>query len=140
MNIRKETETYLDTVEEYTHRKFRFRDEVGVLVDLAATRTMERLFDDILFLAKFVSNANTILKRTGTGSEDTVKLSAEFKENLEKASSLLRTLVKEAPEEIKQHFLSSFFSLSRDGMNNLLALLYELTWIKNYKLDRKKAP
>lgn len=140
MNIRKETETYLDTVEEYTHRKFRFRDEVGVLVDLAATRTMERLFDDILFLAKFVSNANAILKRTGTGSEDTVKLSAEFKENLEKASSLLRTLVKEAPEEIKQHFLSSFFSLSRDGMNNLLALLYELTWIKNYKLDRKKAP
>ena len=137
--IRLETQTYLDAVEQFAHRKFQFRDDLGLLTDLSESRNMKQLFDDILFFAKFVSNANNVLKRAGVHSEETQKLSAEFKESLEKSSTLLRTLVKEAPEEVKKDFTARFFSLSQESVSNLLSLLYELSWIKNYSLDKHRA-
>jgi len=134
--IRPETLTYLDTVEQFAHRTFQLRDDIAALMELAESRKMSRVFDDILFLAKFVSNARTVISRVGLESEETQKLASELKEQLERTTTLLRTIVKEAPEDLKLNFTTTYLTLGHENMANLFALLYELSWIKNYVLDR----
>ena len=138
MTIRPETVAFVDAVEKFANRRFRFRHEVTIIIELAEAHKMNQAFQDITFLAKFVSNAYHILKRTGMDSEETQKLSVQFKENLEKTSTLLRTLIQKAPEEEKRTLAHRFLSPSQDGMTTLLSLLYELSWVKNYLLDTKQ--
>ena len=137
--IRRETQAFLDEVEKSTGRKFLFRYEVELLVEIADQRSMRQVFDDITFYAKFLSHSSTILKRFGPNNDETVKLSVEFKEKLEKTSTLIKTLIKEAPDSVKQQFMARFLSLSHESMNTFLLLLYELSWIKNYLLDQERA-
>ena len=135
--VRPETDAFLTTVEQSFQKKFQYRNEIGLLYECSFDRNMKQVFDDICFYAKFVSNAFAILKRTGGTTEDTEKLSNEFKESLEKVSTLIRTLIKEAPDETKQKFVQQFFSLSQENMSNFMLLLQELSRIKNYFLDKQ---
>jgi hypothetical protein len=99
---------------------------------------MMQAMEDVVFNAKFITQALNVLKRVGPGNNDTAKLSAELNQMMEKTGTLLRTIMKESPEERKQHFLSTFLSLTGESMNNFTGLLYELHWMKNYLLDQKK--
>ncbi|HEV8538340.1 MAG TPA: hypothetical protein VGR15_05375 [Bacteroidota bacterium] len=136
--IRPETEAFLQEVETSTGKKFHFRREAAVLIELAEMQSMRQVFDDLTFYAKFVSHAATIIKRQGAGSEDTAKLSLEFSGKLENTSALVATLVREAPTEIRQQFTERFLSLTPASMESFLSFLYELSWIKNYYLDKDR--
>lgn len=125
----------LDRVETSSSRPLMLRKEIGMLILLAEQRKMNAVFHDCMFLAKFISGAEAVLRRVGMESEDSKKLSAEFSSNLEKFSALLKTLVKEAPEEIKSVFVGTYFSSTHEGLLNLLQLAKELTLIKNYEID-----
>jgi hypothetical protein len=139
MVISPEIQKFLNDVETFSAKKFRYRQEIEILVALSRERSMEEVFRDITFFSKFISNALNILKRTGADSAETEKLSVEFKDKLEKTSTLIKTLIKEAPGEVKAMFLSRFLSLSQESMNALLSLLYELSWIKNYSLEQERS-
>jgi len=87
-----------------------------------------------MFPSKFLVNTNTVMKRIGKDAEGYGKLSYEFTENLEKASTFIRLLVKEAPDDVKKHFTSTYFGMTHGGLNSLMELLYDITWLKNWKL------
>ena len=140
MNIRPATDAYLSDAERFAGRKFQYRIEIGALIDLADHRSLRSLFDELIFLAKFASNSCNILKRSGTQSDETVKLAAEFAGSLRKISSLLDLLTAEAPAELVEKFQRSFLDLSQESMDRLIAFLYELSWIKNYALDHHRPP
>ncbi len=104
MNLQPSTESLLSDVEQFAHRKFRYRLEIGLLVEAAGTESLRRVWEDVLFNAKFLTNAYGLLKRVGSDSPDTVKLSSEFQDGVEKVSTLLRTLIKENPDEVRDLF------------------------------------
>ncbi|HTK81251.1 MAG TPA: hypothetical protein VL633_03090 [Bacteroidota bacterium] len=130
----------IDSVEQASGKKFTFRSEIGLLHDVAQKEGRARDFEDITFYAKFIHHASGILQRFGASGEETVKLSAEFKEKLQTVTGLLLSLVKQAPEPDQSEFVKRFFSPTPDSMNNLLSLLRELSWIKNYSLDQRQSP
>jgi len=138
MAIPSTTQSYIDEVEKFMQRKFQFRHEVALLLDEAAIHSQQKLLDEIAFSAKFVVNASNILKREGTGREETAKLEHEFKDGIEHSSSLLRELIAGVSDDERNLFTSRFLSISHDGMNNLMKLLYELSWLKNYSLDTQR--
>ena len=138
MRIREETRIFLDDVELSSGRKFLLREEIALLYELAERLSLRSVFDDITFYAKFVSHATLILKRFGPTSEETVKLSQEFKEKLEKVSALMKSLLDEAPDDMRESFMTRFFALSHESMNSLMSFLQELSWIKNYSLDQER--
>ncbi|MBI1806918.1 MAG: hypothetical protein HYR76_07700 [Ignavibacteria bacterium] len=137
--IRPETNSLLDAVEQFAHRKFHYREEMAVLIELAQSTGGGQILDQITFHAKFISHAVTIMKRVGTDTDETAKLSAEFTRNLETTSELLHTLIDNAPEEIQNRFSTTFLSVSHESMNSLLDFLHDLSWLKNYSLDRGTA-
>ena len=138
ITIREETRVLIDKVERASGKKFLFRSDVELLYELASQRSLVPLFDDIVFYAKFVSHASAILKRVGTANDEAAKLAQEFKEKLEQVSTLMKTLIAEAPEDTRAPFANRFFSLSRESMNSFMVLLQELSRVKNYFLDQER--
>lgn len=136
--IRTQTREFIEKVERSSGKKFTFRNEIEILYELAEQRSLHTVFDDLAFYAKFIYHASGILKRHDLAEEQTAKLSREFKEKLEKASALIKTLISEAPGDVQQLFMKKFFSLSHESVSSLLILFQELSRIKNYSLDQER--
>jgi hypothetical protein len=135
-----ETKQFLADLQAYAGRHLNFPLEVGHLLDLARKRHLEQVFRDIIFHAKFAVKSKEIMSRIGADGEGFDKLSTEFQNSIEKTSALLKTIVKESPEEIKQRFVNDFFSLDHTSFANFTGLLEDLSWVKNWEVDGKPMP
>jgi hypothetical protein len=136
--IQPHTRTYLDKVEKFASRKFKYYSDIALLMELSNDEAKKASFDELTFLSKFVSNAHSILQRASGGSTEALKLSDEFQKNLKKSIELFRKIINDTAVLTKEDFKNRFLSISRDNLPNLLSLLYELSWIKNYALDTKE--
>jgi len=136
MEIRSEINQFIDSVNTFSQNRLQNKEDVSILLQLSRDEGKEQVFDDLTFHAKYIYRVFGILKRTTPDSDAYPKLSAEFKEGIEKVSTLLRTLVKEAPDDIKQHFMGKYFGMTHECLDNVLAVSYDLSWIKNWNIDK----
>lgn len=128
----------LDAVEKSNNCKLMHRSDIAFLLDEARTKGAERAFEDILFHAKFISHAQIILKREGTGTEQTKKLSVEFQQAIETISAMITTMIQGSSSPQRAQFQSRFLSLTPESLTQFFSLLQDLTMIKNYLLDRER--
>ena len=140
MTVRTEIELFFSELEKYSRRNFTYRREMGQLAELAWSSKRMELLEDAAFHAKFITRAVDIMRRIGRDADGYAKMENEFKMSTEKALTLLRTLVKDSPDEVKQHFLNNFLSPNEDNLPRVLQLLGELTWVKNWMVDGKALP
>jgi hypothetical protein len=137
MEISRETRDFVRQIDELSNHRLTNQDDVAALVELAQTKDQRMQLEQIAFLAKFLSNTHAILKRSNSDTEGYDKLSGEFQVNLEKAVGELNGLIEQAPAAVKESFSSKFLMLTGESFENLLSLLYDLSWIKNWYIDRK---
>lgn len=140
MEIRNETRQFLHDLERHAGKKLFFPEEIGNLVDLARTPGKLELLEDAIFHAKFITKSYGVMKRIGADGEGYGKMAGEFQASMEKVSTLLRTLVKESPDDVKGKFVRIFFSLDQESMSRLVNLLHDLTIVKNWRVDGKPLP
>jgi hypothetical protein len=140
MDLQTSTRQFIDDLQRYSNRKLVYPQEVGYLLDQATLRGLDQPLRDAIFHAKFAVKTKEIMGRIGRDGEGFDKLSAEFENSIEKTSTLLKTIVKESPEEIKQHFIRDFFSLDQVSFGNFIKLLEDLGWVKNYEIDGRPLP
>jgi hypothetical protein len=137
MEISQKTRDFVRQIDELSSHRLTNRDEVEVLVELAQSKNQSTRLERIVFLAKFLSNTYGILKRDGSDTEGYDKLTGEFHVNLEEAVGQLKNLIEKAPAGLKESFSSKFLVPSGKSFENLLSLLYDLSWIKNWYIDQK---
>lgn len=137
VEISPKTRDFVRQLNDFSAHKLTHQDDVALLLELAQTENKKRELEEIAFLAKFLSNTYTILKRSSGNAEGNDKLSQEFRSSLDKAVGALKGFVAEAPSTTKEDFSSRFFSVTADGFENLMALLYDLSWLKNWIIDQK---
>jgi hypothetical protein len=130
---------FVRAAEAFASRPFHYREEITGLLEYCRQRGQQQLFDDLVFNAKFITNAFQILRRVGADNADTAKLSVELRDMMEKTTTILRTIVKEMPAERRARYLDAFLDLSHGSLGELTALLGELAWVKNYMLDERRA-
>ena len=140
MEPRTQTVEFIKQLEAYSKRVLKYPREVAWLLDLADERRLSQVFEDAIFHAKFTTKTQEVMKRIGATGDGFDKLSSEFQASMEKVSTLLRTIVKESPEEVKQHFTKMFFGLDQQSFGNLMSLLADLSWVKNWEVDGKAFP
>ncbi len=136
MEIRMEISRFIDRVNSFSQNRLQNIEDISVLLQISRDEGKEQVFEDLTFHAKFSFRVFGILKRTDPNSGAYPKLSAEFNEGVEKVSTLMRTLVKEAPDDVKQKFMSKYFTMTHAGLDNLISVSYDLSWIKNWQIDR----
>ena len=136
MQFRPETLKLLADLGALSGNRLTRMTDLGVLIDLGTAPAAQGTLKELSFLAKFLSRTYGIMKRIGTGGNGYGTLLTEFNENLRKASALAQELLAAAPPDVRMRFQSTYFSLTPDAMENLLALLYDLSWYKNWLLDQ----
>lgn len=135
-----QTATFLDALESFSKKKLTYTEEVGLLVDLARTSNRREVFEDIIFHAKFLTKSFEIMNRIGKDGEGYDKLAVEFETGVEKTTTLMKTLVKDAHDDVKQHFVRKFFGINQRSFGELLKLCSDLAWVKNWQVDGHHLP
>jgi len=75
------------------------------------------------------------MQRIGHSGEGYDKLAREFGSAIAEITALVQRLTDHAPEEDKRRFASSYLQLSVHALDELLSLLSDLSWYKNWKID-----
>jgi len=140
MELRSTTKEFIEELQRHFGRSLAFPQEVGYLLDQANENGLVELFRDAIFQAKFATKTREVMTRIGPDGEGFDKLSTEFRTSIEKTSTLLKTIIKESPDEIKQRFVKDFFSLDQLRFAQFIKLLEDLSWVKNWEVDGKPLP
>lgn len=135
MNIHRDISNFIERVDSFSQYRLQNKKDISILLQLSRDEQKKQIFDDLTFHAKFIYRLFGILRRTPPDSETYPKLTAEFNDGCEKVSTLMRTLVKEAPDDVKQPFASKYFKMTHDSLENLISISYDLSWIKNWQID-----
>ena len=136
----KDITRFLDDLGQFASRELPYRPDVGTLLHQAKKRGQTRTFEELIFLAKFVSKTFEVIQRIGPDADAYQKLMTELRHNLEKANALAKALLGEAPQAEKQHFQDSYFNLDQQSFGRFLGLLGDLSWVKNWRVDGKPLP
>jgi len=115
------------------------RDDLGILLDLGASPDQSATLVDLAFHSKFLTRTFGIMQRIGREGNGYDRLESEFAVNMEVARGHLRSLLSGAPDTIRDRLSSSYLALTPGGLSNLMALLGDLAWYKNWLLDSKQA-
>ena len=140
MPLRAETLNLLKELERSSHRPLQYRENVGNFLEAAQRTEKMKEFEDVLFLAKFITKSFGVMKRIGADGEGYDKLSAEFEANLRKVTSLLQDISNGMSEGDKQAEEKLFFGLTSACLDHLVQLMADLTVLKNWTLDGNPLP
>jgi hypothetical protein len=111
--------------------------DLGILLQLSASHKRRDSMENLAFHAKFVTKSFELLKRIGTEGEGYDKLYAEFTSNIERCRALIKDIIEDGPEQTRILFEAQYLSLSTTAMENLMSLIHDLSWYKNYLIDSK---
>lgn len=125
---------YLEKAERRAGRPLGCRDDVLILLRVAADPALRGDFDRALFLAKFWEGAMGILRRTGPGAEDVQKLTGEIAEVTARLSTHLTTMAEAVAPGAGEEFRLRYFSLDASSLGRLRLLLSDLALLKNFEL------
>ena len=135
MVVSQETISRISSLLEFSQQKLHNAEDLASILELSRIHNRTQVLDDLCFLSKFLVQTSAVMKRVGPEGEGYDKLSREFAENLEKATTFVRLLVKEAPDDVKRRFTSKFFAMTPESLNSLMELLYDISWLKNWEID-----
>jgi hypothetical protein len=140
MALRAETLDFLRELERFSERSLKYPNDVGCLLEAAVQDRKMDIFNEAIFLAKFITKSLGVMKRIGVDAEGYDKLSAEFQSCLSKITSLLKEIVEGAPEEVRRSQTALFFDLTQENLDRLMSLLLDLAIVKNWVLDGNQIP
>lgn len=129
------TLTLLQEIDVLSGRKLLRRDDLGVLIECAQGSDRKELLADLAFQAKFAWKSRIVMQRIGRGAEGYDRLATEFTSAVEEVRRILRVLLEGCPGAgaVRERTLS----VTPQALEELLALINDLTWYKNWLLDRR---
>ncbi|MDE3057187.1 MAG: hypothetical protein KGJ59_04440 [Bacteroidota bacterium] len=137
MKISPETSHLLEEVEVFSHQRLHHSGDLALVFETAKLHHQEQELDSLSFLSKFLTKTFAVMNRVGEDGEGYDKLSREFTDNLERAMSLLRTIVNKAPDDVRGRFAKDYFAISPDALHRVMQLLSDLSWYKNWRIDHR---
>ena len=137
MKIHAEITDFIESVDAYSRHRLTHKEDLAVLMQVGRDEQKADVFDDLTFHAKYTHRIFGIMKRTPPDSDAYPKIAQEFRDGIEKVTTLMRALMKEAPDDIKRSFTEKFFSMKHESLGNLLSIAYDLSWIKNWNIDHE---
>ncbi len=134
-------EPYLNAAERWAGKRFSHRAAIAALIVRAGEAGRGAEFERLVFLAKFVSGAFDILRRSGPGADDTRHLVRELNAGMEEVASLIGAILAAGPDDAEAgRFRERFLVLTQESMEALRGLLQELSWIKQFMLAGNRPP
>jgi hypothetical protein len=131
------TQTLVETLIRFSGERISRPRDLSIILEIGDGKENGPLLEELVFLAKFVRRTYGIMERIGKEADGYDRLAKEFSENLTKAGDLIRTLAARCSAEEAERFENEYFALTHTALANLLSLLYDLEWYKNWQIDHK---
>jgi hypothetical protein len=112
--------------------------DLGTLIELAERHSLSGTVDDLAFSAKFLTKSFDLMKKVGKGGEGYDKLETEFSVQMKKFQVLIHQLLEKSDAMTKAHFVQTYLAMDTVSMQNLMQLLHDLSWYKNYLIDHSR--
>lgn len=136
----KEISRFLEELAQFASRELPYRNDVGFLLARAKQLGDVQSFEDLIFVAKFVSKSIDVMRRIGPDADGYQKLATEFSENAKRARILAKSLVEHADAADNRRFAGEYFGNDQVSFDRFLGLLSDLGWVKNWRVDGKPLP
>ncbi len=135
MQISPPVSGFLDVLDTVSNATLGRRDDLGAVLEAAFRGGRGEELNELAFVGKFCARVFGIMKRIGPRGEGYDRLTAEFSSNSDRARRLVGSILAGAPEETRSALSERYLPLTADGMQNLMALLSDLSWVKNWQID-----
>ena len=140
MAVRPQTLDFIRELERSSNQKLFFPNDVGYLLEDARLHQKMEVFEEAIFLAKFITKSAGVMKRIGPDGDGYNKLSSDVQTAIQKASSLLKMISESCPDNVGHLQPTMFFAMSHEALERLMRLFADLTLVKNWVLDKKPLP
>jgi hypothetical protein len=142
MNLKVSNTTldFIQGLKQFSSGKLKRPEAVSFLYEVAVITKQEKLFEDIIFTAKYVNGLGKIIHGNVSATSATKpidesaldKIKTEFKDNLQKLTTQIKSLLKTTNDSDKTEFEKKYLSLTQESLVNLTNLIYDLSWVKKY--------
>ena len=136
MQLSEATRSVLGELDALSSRRLSRREDLGTLIELAEQSDQRARLEELSFYAKFISRSHRIMERIGRTGEGYDRFNSEFINALERCRNLMRMLLSNAPPPTRKRLEEAYLRLSPSSLKAILALAYDLSWYKNWLLDR----
>jgi hypothetical protein len=138
-------------IKEYSGNKLKNEADVSFLIECANSEEKQKLFEDLIFTAKYLNGLGKILHsnmggilQSGGIEEDKIdenaeeKIRNEFKQNMLKFTSQLSEIINDASGDEHRNFSGKYLAMNSTSLVNLTNMIYDLSWVKKYMNSKKQ--
>ncbi len=130
----------LKEVDSFSNFKLSRRDDLQIIFTEGVKPENKKLFEELVFTAKYVRGLLNVMKIGGQNSE--VKsleyVKADLTKNMEKVAGQIRELISGASQSDRKYFGENFLQMTAGAFRNLNELLADLEWTKMYLNELKR--
>jgi hypothetical protein len=147
MDISEKTLNLVLDIKDFSGGKLKNENDVATLIECSVSAEKQALFDDMIFIAKYLNGLGKILHSNMAGAtlsgKDKIeenaeeKIKNEFRQSLVKLRIQIKEIVEAALSEDKNYFEQKYLVMTRESMINLTTLIYDLSWVKKYMNSRE---
>lgn len=151
MKLSENTANLVLEIKEFSSNKLKNEADVSLLIECSIPETKQKLFEDMIFTAKYLNGLGKILHsnmggilQTGGIEEDKInenaeeKIRDEFRQNMLRFTSQLSEIINEVTGDDRENFSGKYLAMNSTSLINLTNLIYDLSWVKKYMNSRKK--
>ena len=131
---------FVESIEAFSDYKLKRKVELLRLYEEVQKNNDFRLFEDMVFNAKYIMGLLRVVKSSANIPEihNIEQIKKDFSDNMEKIVEQLKTITRNSTVEMKEHFEDTYLKLSQEGFLNLSELLSDLEQVKKYLNEKKR--
>ena len=137
----KNSRELLKQVDEFSNFKLTRRDDLQIIFTEGVKEENNKLFEDLVFTAKYVQGLMKVMKMGQENSEvkslEHVKI--DLAKNMEKVVNQIREILSGSSQSDKNYIEDNFLQMNPDAFKNLNELLSDLDWTKKYLNHLKRS-
>jgi hypothetical protein len=134
------TPQLLEKLDAASGGKLTRRDDLAKLLLLGETEKGRQILANLGFHAKAGSRIHRMLSRIGREGEGYAALEKEFVITMDRTTTILSELLGDAPADVAGELRGKYLQMTGASLENRLALMYDLSWYKNWLIDSRHDP
>jgi hypothetical protein len=128
------TSSLLQEIDAFSGHRLLRREDLGLLIDCAEQSGESGVLADLAFQAKFARKTRGIMERIGRDGEGYDRLARELSLAVDHVRKHLGAFVNRCPE--LEPARARYLSMSPGALEELFSLMNDLSWYKNWLIDR----
>ena len=138
MELSPSTIALLSHLEDLSGKALQRRDDLGVLLEVSELHDRWNILEPLSFQAKFLARTFAIMRRIGIDGTGYDRLNHEFQAALDRVRAMVQDMLRGVTVVEGAQFADTYLAMSPDSLQNLLTLCEDLSWYKNWLIDRQR--